>query len=90
MTATFYTFEHDGERFDLECPSESRAKEWIDAWFAARFDDEPMKNGETREDECFVIGFRYNDDGEPVEVSREKHRLFYEYYHGDFKEHSTY
>ena len=85
----FYTFEFDGERHDLECATKKEAEAWADEWVSNRWDDEPMRNGETREDEGFIIKFTHDDDGEFKELEREKYSLYYEYYHGDFKEHNT-
>lgn len=54
-------------------------------WFARSFDDEPMRNGDSREEDTYIVGI--DDDGE--EATREPVTLFYEYYHGDFAEHNT-
>lgn len=85
----FYDFEHDGERMVLEFTDEKKVCEWADEWFAARFDDEEMRNGETREDEGYIIKYSTDDDGEETIIERKKHELYYEYYHGDFAEHNT-
>lgn len=91
MSDVLYTFEHDGERMDLECASKVAVTNWADDWYAARCQSKhsPMKNGEEFEDEGFIIKYLHNDDGEFAELSREKYRLSYEHYHGDYKEHCT-
>lgn len=91
MTQVFYTFEHDGKRMDLEFTDKQKLIEWLDEWFAEKWADEGLRNGETREDEGEIIAYTVDDEtGEPVDISREKHALAYEHYHGDFAEHNTY
>lgn len=90
MDNILFDFECDGERHDLECATKEAAAEWADNWFAEKWADEGLRNGETREDEGEIIGYRYDDEtGEKVEVSREKYALEYEAYHGDYAEHNT-
>jgi hypothetical protein len=88
MTQTLFDFEFDGERYDLECTTKAEAEKWADEWYAERFDDEPMRNGETREDDGIIIEYTYDDEtGESVNETRHDFPLEYEYYHGDLKEH---
>ena len=97
MTSGIYwTFEYDGEIFDLEMESEAALFEYIDNWWAEKHSDEEMKNGETREDTGFVVQFTRPETpeeielhGDMIELSRAEYPLSYEYYHGDFAEHNT-
>lgn len=90
MTDTFFTFEYDGERFDLECKTEDAAKNYADTWFAERSADLCLKNGQSVEDTGFIIEYRVTEDGDMQDISRQEYKLIYEEYHGDFKEHNTY
>lgn len=85
----FYTLEHDGELFDLECTKPEEVATWADDWWAEKHQDEEMRNGETREDDSYIVKYSVDDDGETTELSREGYGLYYEYYHGDLKEHGT-
>jgi len=85
-----YTYEYQGKRFDLECVSKKDLEEWVDNWWAEQCQHESLRNGETRNDECEIITFRFNEDGEAIDHKREKYALSYEHYHGDFAEHNTY
>lgn len=89
MPDIFWTFEYEGERMDLECATRAELEAWLDDWFAAKFDDEDMRNGETREDEGEIIQYSLDDDGNVKDLLREKHGLFYERERSDFEEHST-
>lgn len=89
MPDIFWTFEYEGERMDLECFARGELEEHLDEWFAAKFDDEDMRNGETREDEGYIIQYSVDDDGIVTDLLREKHGLFFEKYHGDYAEHNT-
>ena len=90
MDDILWTFEYDGELMDLEFTDRAKLEAWLDEWWAEKHADEDMRNGETREDEGFIVQFCFDDDGERKEISRERYCLCYEYYHGDFKEHNTY
>jgi hypothetical protein len=85
-----FDFEYDGKSLEWEYSTEAACQQAADEWWANRHNDEPMRNGQTREDSGFIIKFEVNDDGDRVELSREMYGLYFEYYHGDFKEHNTY
>ncbi len=54
-------------------------------WFSRQYDDEPMKNGETREEAAYIV--EMDDKGD--EVIRVRVTLFYEKERSDFEEHNT-
>lgn len=86
MSDITYTLEYDGVLQYWQEPNVKSAEAHAQEWWANRWDDEPMKNCETKEDKGFIVGF---DDDSGDEVFREEINLYYEYYHGDFKEHNT-
>lgn len=90
MEDVYYTLEYEGERLDWECDTEAKLREVADDWFASKFDDEPMKNGETRSADAVMIKFTQDASGEYLELERSDYPLHYEYYHGDLAEHGTY
>lgn len=91
MADIFYTFEHDGERHDLECTTQKAVEEWADEWFSERCHegDRALRNGESFSDEGFIIKYQVDDDGVVTDLERTKYALEYEYYHGDYAEHNT-
>jgi hypothetical protein len=88
---TFFTFEYDGDMFDLECINRVDAERYADTWWEddVLSNHSPISNGETFEDYGFIIEFYFNEDGDSVEIGRDKYPLYYEYYHGDFVEHNV-
>lgn len=90
MEDIFYTLEYYGERLDWQCESEAKLRSKADEWFADKFEDEPMRNGETRIDDAVMIKYTHDEGGEYVELERSEYPLYYEYYHGDLAEHGTY
>lgn len=89
MTQFYWEYEYDGELSDGEYGSKKAAESAADEWWAEHCNDsyEDMRNGETFEEEIYLVGFKLNDDGDPVEVARIKSSVEYEHYHGDMAEH---
>lgn len=83
-----YMVDYHGKEV-AEGPDRAKVVKSANEWFAEQSEDVPMRSGDTREAECEIIKFRYDDDGEMVVLSREPHTLNYEYYHGDYAEHNT-
>lgn len=90
QSITFYTFEHDHIVYDLEKETAVLAANYATEWWQSKCEDLPMKNGDTREDSCFIVKFSVDDEGNKHEVSRFEHALYFEKYHGDLAEHGTY
>lgn len=85
----YWTFEgDDGEIFDGEFDSQAKAQEYADDRFADKCcDDGEMRNGETASEDIVLIHFKYDDEGEMVEIERVDSTVEYEHYHGDYAEH---
>lgn len=83
----FWTFERDGEKYDAEFKSQAEAQESADDAFAEQCAEDSPRNGDTFDEEIFLIRFYIDDDGETHEVERIKSAVEYEHYHGDLAEH---
>lgn len=84
---TYWTYERDGEIFDAEFETQEKAQQYADDIFGEQCDDDGER-GSCSED-ITLIEFDYDDDGERVEKQRIPSAVEYEYYHGDFAEHSV-
>lgn len=85
---TYFDFEYDGERHDLECEKHEDAERWADDWWIDRCEEDgDMENGEFKEDEGSIIEFYFDEEGEKVDIQNQSLLLSYEYYHGDYAEH---
>lgn len=87
MSEYFWTFERDGEIYDAEYATKQEAQNDADEAYAEECQEESPRNGETFEEEIYLIYFTYDDDGERVIDQREKSCVSYEHYHGDRAEH---
>lgn len=87
MTDIFYTFEYNGEIQDWECDTKDVAETGADDWWNEKHDGGGWANGETSKDTGHIIKFKYNHQGERVILERTEFALYFEYYHGDLKEH---
>lgn len=87
----YWTYEdEDGEVFDGEFESRAKAYEYAEEKLAERCcDDGEMRNGDTRSEDIVLIHFKYDDDGEMIELEREDDTIEYEHYHGDLEEHGV-
>lgn len=84
----YWTIDDDGEMQDLECATKESAVQWAEERFVETCEAEGgWRNGETREKDVEAVRFFYDDAGDLVEVERSDEVLFFEYYHGDLKEH---
>lgn len=89
MSDIYWTFEYEGELQDVECETKDKLETYLDGWFASKFEDAVMRNGEIHEEECWLVQMGFDVFGGPEEISREPHTLHYEHYHGDLAEHGT-
>lgn len=69
MQQVLYTFEYDGELFDMEGNTPKDAKIEADNFWIDRHSDLAW-DGNTYSDDCYIIGYT-----DTKEVSREKYRL---------------
>ena len=84
----YWTIEDDGEMKDLECATKESAVQWAEERFIEACEDEGgWSNGDTREKDVEAVLYYHDAAGEFVEVDRSPEVLFFEYYHGDVKEH---
>lgn len=81
-----WTFERGSEVFDGEFKTKKEAQTWADNAFAEECQEENLHNGETFQEEIYLIR-RYADGSDFVEVERIKSEVYYEHYHGDYVEH---
>lgn len=86
-----YAFEYDGERNDSVYKTKKSAELAADAWWddLCENNGNSYSNGETVEDECFIVELFEDDDGEYEEVKRHEFQLEYTHYHGDDAEHNV-
>ena len=89
MAESHWTFERDGEIFDADFESMKAAMQWADDAFAEQCQEDSPANGESFEEDIFLIEFTYDDDGERAEIQRIPAVVSYEHYHGDMAEHGT-
>lgn len=91
MTEYFWTFiDSAGEIFDAEFADKAEAHVWADEAFCDEcLDEGGWKNGQTASAEIELIKFHYDENGERRIVEREKTTVDFEYYHGDYAEHSV-
>lgn len=89
---TYWTFEYGDEIFDCEFDSKEKLISWLENWWADKVDqdNDDLRNGEVYQDECKLIKFHYDENGEMVIEETIDHVLEYEHYHGDFQEHNLY
>lgn len=86
----YWTYVDDnGEMYEGEFDSKEDAQEHADIAFGDRMAEEDMKSGETAVEDITLVHFKYDDDGDMVEIEREYSTVEYECYHGDMAEHGT-
>ena len=86
----YWTYVSDtGEMYEGEFDSKEDAQEHADISFSERMAGEDMKNGETAVEDITLVHFKYDDDGDMVEIEREDSTVVHEHYHGDMAEHGT-
>lgn len=89
---TYWTFEHKNTVFDGNWNSKKELISWLENWWADKVDQDhdDLRNGEVYQDECKLIKFHYDENGEMVQDETIDYVLSYEHYHGDFEEHNLY
>ena len=83
MTEKYYTFKYDGEMRDYEFSTFQVAETAADMFWRRWCEDD----GGAKSDECIIIGFYYDDQGEKQIVSETKYYLEYAPPEDDYREH---
>lgn len=87
---TYWEYEYDGELSDGEYATKEKAQDAADAfWEEHCIDCMELSNGESAEEEIYLVEFEPRNNDESQEVSREKSWVCYEEYHGDYAEHNV-
>ena len=85
----YWTYERDEEIYDAEFDSANQALLSANETFAEECEDNGIEHNETRDEEIYLIYFKYDDDGERVIDERMKQTISHTGYHGDMKEHGV-
>ena len=86
MTTEFtWNLVYDGDEIEFEAPTKEKLIEDAQEWWATRWQDHRMANGEVRQDDAWAVAL--TEDG--TKLQAHKFLLHYEHYHGDWKEHNT-
>ncbi len=84
-----WRFIDENEDFDYNFKSKEQAQQAADDYYSDHCDEDLDSENVYCSDDIELIKFYFDKNEDPVVLHREMSYVESEYYHGDFKEHST-